>query len=239
MYKLLNVSQNSKTIKGEKKGYLTGILYLAPYTVAGINDSEGKPVNTCPASNEACRKACLFTSGLAGIFKSINEARIKKTKRLFEDTENFLKDIKRDIMILKADAESKGMTPVVRLNGTSDLNWSDYKLDGKTIFELFPEVQFYDYTKRVDLFSNVPSNLHLTFSYSGTNNKLSEKILSMGYNVTAVVSTKQAKEYFLEDNEHFIDGDNDDLRFTDEKGKIVLLTAKGQAKKDDLGFLIA
>jgi hypothetical protein len=61
----------------------------------------------------------------------------------------------------------------------------------------------------------------------------------MGYNVAVVVSTKQVKEYFLEDNEHFIDGDNDDLRFTDEKGKIVLLTAKGQAKKDDLGFLIA
>jgi hypothetical protein len=239
MYKLLNVSQNSKTIKGEKKGYLTGILYLAPYTVAGIVDSEGKPVNTCPASNEACRKACLFTSGLANVFKTINEARIKKTRRLFEDTENFLKDLKRDIMIIQADAQSRGMIPVVRLNGTSDLNWSDYRLDGKTIFQLFPEVQFYDYTKRLDLFSNVPSNLHLTFSYSGTNAKLTEKILSMGYNVTVVVSNKNTKEYFLSDDKNFIDGDNDDLRFTDEKGKIVLLTAKGQAKKDDLGFLIA
>jgi hypothetical protein len=239
MYKLLNVSQNSKTIKGEKKGYLTGILYLAPYTVAGIIDSEGKPVNTCPASNEACRKACLFTSGLANVFKTINEARIKKTQRLFNDAENFLKDLKRDIMILKADAESKGMTAVVRLNGTSDLNWSDYKLENKTIFELFPEVQFYDYTKRIDLFKNVPKNLHLTFSYSGTNAKLTDIVLAMGHNVTVVVSNKEQKNYFLSDSENFIDGDNDDLRFTDEKGKIVLLTAKGQAKKDDLGFLIA
>jgi len=239
MYKLLNVSQNSKTIKGEKRGYLTGILYLAPYTVAGIVDNAGNVINTCPASNEACRKACLFTSGLASVFKTINEARIKKTKRLFHDTENFLKDLKRDIMILKADAESKGMTAVVRLNGTSDLNWNDYKLENKTIFELFPEVQFYDYTKRIDLFNDTPKNLHLTFSYSGTNSKLTDKILSMGHNVTVVVSNKEQKNYFLSDSENFIDGDNDDLRFTDEKGKIVLLTAKGQAKKDDLGFLIA
>jgi hypothetical protein len=37
--KMLGVS-NTKTIKGEKKGYITGIMYLAPNVVAGI-------VNVC------------------------------------------------------------------------------------------------------------------------------------------------------------------------------------------------
>jgi hypothetical protein len=239
MYKILNVSQNFKTKKSESKGYLTGIIYLAPHTTAGIEDAKGKVLNTCPASNEACRKACLFTAGMAGVFKSINEARIKKTKRLINDTENFLKDLKRDIMILKADAESKNMIPNVRLNGTSDLNWYDYRLDGKNIFEIFPEVQFYDYTKRVDLFESMPLNLHLTYSFSGTNIIQAQNALNKGINVTIVVSTKEQKNYFLTDDSNFIDGDETDLRFLDGTGKIVVLTAKGRAKNDDLGFLIA
>ena len=56
---LLNVDRNAKTIKGQKKGYLTGIVYLAPHDVAGVN--------VCSMSELAgCRKACLFTAGHAG-----------------------------------------------------------------------------------------------------------------------------------------------------------------------------
>jgi hypothetical protein len=35
---LLAVESDAKTIKGNKKGYLTGILYLAPSTEAGGRD---------------------------------------------------------------------------------------------------------------------------------------------------------------------------------------------------------
>ena len=43
---LLSVSQDSKTVKGEKLGYLTGILYLAPHKISGSN--------LCPHATPGC-----------------------------------------------------------------------------------------------------------------------------------------------------------------------------------------
>ena len=53
---LLTVSADSKTVKGEKLGFLTGILYLSPYNISGAN--------LCPnAINAGCDKACLYSAG--------------------------------------------------------------------------------------------------------------------------------------------------------------------------------
>ena len=52
-------------------------------------------------------------------------------------------------MVLKA--EKLGLTPVIRLNGTSDIDWNNEYYGGKTIFEIFKQVQFYDYTKRPNI----------------------------------------------------------------------------------------
>ena len=37
--------------------------------------------------------------------------------------------------------------PCVRLNGTSDIQWEHQLVDGRNVFEIFPDVLFYDYTK--------------------------------------------------------------------------------------------
>lgn len=79
---------------------------------------------------------------------------------------------------------------VIRLNGTSDLLWNKIKdKEGKTIFEEFPDVIFYDYTKhptQMDDFLNkedFPSNYHLTASYNGKWSAPIEKTLQNKGNV--------------------------------------------------------
>src|SRR4051794_32661116 len=57
-YKLLSVESDSKTIKGSKKGYLTGVMYLAPST-------EASDVDVCPMATDECRHACLYGAGMA------------------------------------------------------------------------------------------------------------------------------------------------------------------------------
>ena len=56
----------------------------------------------------------------------------------------------------------------------------------------------------------------------------------MGVNV-AVVFRKELPSTW--NNVEVIDGDKTDLRFLDGRGKIVGLTAKGDAKKDQSGFV--
>ena len=51
-------TQNYKTVKGEKKGVITGILYLAPASISGWN--------VCPKASEGCKKACLYKAGRGG-----------------------------------------------------------------------------------------------------------------------------------------------------------------------------
>ena len=59
--KLLNLDANPKTVKGQKRGYMTAVLYLAPADLSGWN--------VCPESTAGCRAACLNTAGRAGIIK--------------------------------------------------------------------------------------------------------------------------------------------------------------------------
>jgi len=62
---------NTKTAKGEKTGYLTGILHLAPGQLAGVQ--------VCPQASAGCLSACLNTAG-RGRFDAIQQARINKTR---------------------------------------------------------------------------------------------------------------------------------------------------------------
>ena len=107
------------------------------------------------------------------------------------------------------------------------------------IFEQFPAVQFYDYTKIANRKCKDIPNYHLTWSYSNANPeyaKLLDKALEQGMNAAVVYR----KEYHKPKWQGYpvIDGDKDDLRFLDPKGgHIVALYAKGKAKKDTSGFV--
>jgi hypothetical protein len=218
--KLLTTA-NYKTVKGEKLGYLTGILYLAPAKISGYE--------VCPRRSAGCTAACLYTAGM-GAFSNVQQARIKKTKQFFEDRDNFLMQLRKDITALVRKARKTNMTPAIRLNGTSDIEWTRFG-----IMEEFPDVQFYDYTKVLKrLKQPIPKNYHITFSKSEDNEMDCRWALNLGFNV-AVVFNKLPETYFARP---VISGDETDVRFEDARGVIVGLTAKGKAKKDLNNFVI-
>jgi hypothetical protein len=234
--KLLSIDTNAKTVKGQKQGYLTGILYIAPANLSGYN--------TCALAEAAgCIAACLNTAGLGGVYSSIQEARIKKARLFFEQRDLFMYNIVQDIKLLIKRAAAKGFTPLVRLNGTSDIKFENVPLtvDGieyPNIFAVFPEIQFYDYTK-IPNRDSLPSNYDLTYSYSGvlSYQKYLDIAIAKGMRIAAVFRTEKniPKKYR---GMICIPGDNTDIRHIEPKGVIVALYAKGKAKKDYSGFVI-
>ena len=112
-------------------------------------------------------------------------------------------------------------------------------IEAKNIFELFPEVQFYDYTKISNRKTKNIKNYHLTWSYSGANADYAAKLndaLDNGMNA-AVVFRKQYKLPQWR-GINVTDGDKDDLRFLDPCNSIVALYAKGAARHDKTGFVV-
>ena len=226
MFKLLSTA-NPKIQKGTKLGYLSFILHLAPADLSGRE--------TCPKRTAGCTAACLNTAGRGGMFKRgettnmIQKARIRKTRYFFEARDYFMQDLYADIQKAIKFAERKGLTPVFRLNGTSDLSWEKYTINDKNIFELFPTVQFYDYTKVLGRKVSQYKNYHLTFSKADGNDADVAKALAQGMSVVAV---------YDEIPEGVPSADETDLRFLDPKGTMLGLKAKGRAKKDYSGFVI-
>jgi hypothetical protein len=225
--KLLSTG-NPKLMKGEKQGYLSFVLHLAPSILSGFN--------TCPMASAGCASACLNTAGRGGMFRkgettnAIQEARIRKTRQFFNDREAFMSQLVKDITLAIKQADRKGMIPVFRLNGTSDIRWENVQAgDFDNVMEMFPAVQFYDYTKLPNR-RNIPRNYHLTFSRSESN----EHLIPSDLNV-AVVFDKLPTTYL---GRPVVNGDDTDLRFLDPVGVVVGLKAKGKAKKDNSGFTV-
>jgi hypothetical protein len=223
--KLLSTA-NPKIQKGTKLGYLSFILHLAPATLSGKE--------TCPKRTAGCTAACLNTAGRGGMFRKgentniIQQARIRKTRMFFEARDAFMAALEADIKLGIRQAAKLGLTPVFRLNGTSDLAWEKYG-----IIEKFPQVQFYDYTKVLGRKIAHLQNYHLTFSAADGNDADVAKAVSAGMNVAAVFD-KLPSEYM---GREVINADEHDLRFLDPKGVIAGLKAKGRAKKDTSGFV--
>ena len=227
MFKLLSTA-NPKIQKGTKMGYLSYILHLAPADLSGRE--------TCPKRTAGCTAACLNTAGRGGMFKRgettnmIQRARIRKTEYFFADRAAFMDDLASDIMKAVNYARKKGLKPVFRLNGTSDLSWEKYPVCGAdNIFALFPTIQFYDYTKVLGRKVSHIENYHLTFSKADGNDADVAEALMQGMSVVAVYDEIPAD---------VPSADETDLRFLDPKGIMLGLKAKGRAKKDYSGFVI-
>ena len=225
--KLLGIS-NTKTLKGEKQGYRTYIMHLAPSTLSGYQ--------VCPMASLGCSTACLNLSGM-GRFSNVQAARIAKTRHFFQDRPAFMQQLVREVRSAVKSSQKLGLTPVFRLNGTSDIRWEMIPVLGDAlptayanIMMMFPQVQFYDYTK-IPNRRNVPSNYHLTFSRSETNHQ--DVILSQ--NNVAVVFDVLPATYL---GRTVIDGTETDLRFLDPQNVVVGLKANGKAKQDTSGFTV-
>ena len=243
MYKtknLLSVGNDAKTVKGEALGFLTGILYLLP------SDQSGYQV--CPMAKKArCETPCLNSAG-RGAFNSVQLSRLNKTLWFFEDRETFMAQLVKNIRSLVKKANKLGLSPRVRLNGTSDIRWETVRFDFvgtdnvfyqyDNIFQMFPDVIFYDYTKDANR-SELPSNYDLTFSYSGVDEfqPYVEKALAKGMRM-AVVFRKEDQIPATFRGIPVVSGDKSDVRDLDDQGVIVGLYAKGKAVYDTTGFVV-
>jgi hypothetical protein len=230
------VNSSAKILKNEKYNELTYIIYLAPANLSGYE--------VCPMRTEECTKACLFGSGQVIMDKTnrIVNSRIAKTQMFFENRDYFMSWVVKEIEQAKAKAEKKDMKFSVRMNGTSDIDPTLFKLNGKTLFEIFPDVQFYDYTKVAKRFRLLQKygNYDLTYSFSGRNWNECEEILDNKSGRVAVVFEKNLPETYK--GYKVVDGDAYDMRYVDEQGVIVGLKfkrVKNKVEKTNNAFIVA
>ena len=202
----------------------TYAVYLAPANTSGYN--------VCSHSTPECRMGCLATSGRTAIeiFSGINKirnARVKKTKLFYEHNEFFMAWMFAEIKSKQAKAKHDGFYFSVRLNATSDIDWANVLVNGLNIFQIFPDVQFYDYTKNHNKFNDIADNYHLTLSYTGRNWNACTEILAKGHNVAMVFNVKKEIDIpAMYKGFKVVNGDLTDYRVDDAKGIIVGLKWK-------------
>lgn len=225
-----DINSSSKIVKNAIVGVHTYILYLAPASTSGYN--------VCSHSTPECRLGCLATSGRVKMEKAsgksrIENARINKTRLFHENQEFFMDWLIAEIKAKKALAEKQGFIFSIRLNGTSDIDWNHIKHNGFNIFQYFPDVQFYDYTKNASKFFGKPENYHLTLSYTGRNWHSCENVLKRGNNVAVVFDTQKNKPLPQQFNGYpVLDGDVTDYRPKDQNGVVIGLRFKDIADKE-------
>lgn len=233
--RLLSIGADAKTVKGRKTGYETAIMYLAPHTLSGTN--------LCPMATKGCAAACLFTSG-HGALPSVREARLRRTRFYLSDRAGFMDQVAVEVERFVAKTERQGMIPAVRLNGTSDVRWERIAVGGAaSIMDLFPTVQFYDYTKLPNR-RDLPANYHLTYSLAEGQRSWDGHLraLDNGYSVAVVLRGAGISRFpkpfpATWNGRPLVDGDLNDLRFQDPAGVYVGLRAKGLAVRDETGFV--
>lgn len=229
-YRPIFGESSAKTIKGEKIGFLTAILYLVP------------DAKLCPFAELAgCFEGCLKSAG-RGAFNSVQAARAAKTAFFYTNREAFMLSMCADLWAFERRARKLKLRPLARPNGTSDIPFENIiVLEGKTIFQLFPEIQFYDYTKHPsrNLEGKTAGNYDLTFSFSALMPKpISIKgLMNPANKRTAVVFQKRADIPANFRGWPVVDGDDTDVRHIEPEKVVVALYAKGKARQDTGGFV--
>jgi len=222
-----NANQSAKMHKSYENGTLTYCLYLAPWNMSGHQ--------VCPGG-QYCHEFCLNGSGHnkaaqlqqvdngGNVLDSfVNRSRIKKTKLFYSDRDLFMRLLIHEIRAKMERAKRLQMGFSVRLNGTSDLSPELFKDPdtGLNILELFPNVQFYDYTKvpsRIKLMEKYP-NYDLTLSYDGHNADECKNFLEQGGKVAVVFFGGKLPKSFW--GYPICDGNEYDMRYLDPAKHIV------------------
>jgi hypothetical protein len=237
------LGENPKVVKGLDRDYMTLVLHLAPAKLSGFQ--------TCASSTEGCRNACLNASGQARIIaagEATNSRQVKRVLRtlwLFRNRPEFMARLVREIELGNVRAAKRNLTAVYRLNATSDVRWEHIPCERNgeryaNVFEAFPDVQFYDYTKHANRRVSGIANYHLTFSVADGNERQAYEAARSGLNLAVVFRSQSSipATYTVGDlTLPTCDGDRDDLRFLDPTGSVVALYAKGYAAADLSGFV--
>lgn len=237
------LTRSAKVVKGEKLGYLTGVLYLIPADLHGL----GKTL--CPFASMGCKATCLVVSGHSmrnyvarpllsnGLpDNAVIRAWQEKTRLYFEERDAFMDQLNKEIMALARTADRRGMRAVLRINGTSDLPWWRWKIiDQVTKLVEAGDLITYDYTKTPAYLTQAPDFHDLTFSRNEVNEKYVRDVLQSNGKVAVVFHPEIPSEWC---GYPVINGDEHDLTFLHQGPVILGLKAKGRAKKDETGFVV-
>lgn len=236
-FSAITVGADAKTSKGEKIGVRTAVTYLAPYTLSGQN--------VCPMAELAdCHAPCLFTAG-RGRMSSVMCSRVMRTLIVQQYPEVFLKQLRKELVAHCKACARDGVVPAYRPNGTSDIRFERWEAWGKLMRELVADygLRVYDYTKIPN--RNVPAWYDLTYSYSGSigYRPFVDRAIANGERLAVVFRTRDMVQRLLDNGGTFnglkvVDGDDTDVRFYDPKNCVVALYAKGDAKRDQSGFVV-
>jgi hypothetical protein len=222
---------NKKLSKGVRYGWRTEGVTLAPNTVAGVGD-------LCPWRSPLCTVNCLNMSGHAEIAEFtdpcdnyIVDARKRRTLLFMQLYDVFAARIAKLIQQRREQYERYA----IRMNVLSDMAWEEKPFYSPwhdeliTMFDAFPDMVFYDYTKNCFRYQrfmdgDFPHNYHLTFSLSEINALYGFYLLERGGSITVVFDTQAERgrggseplpESFC--GYPVIDGDLSDLRFEDRE----------------------
>ena len=239
--RLLSVD-SPKAVKSIQFGWLNAIHYMAPASTGGVG-------NLCQGASIGCMLICLGKySGQAAMVadlengtNSVRDSRIAKAQMFMKERETYLGHLENQIRRLVAKADSEDLKPCIRLNGSTDIPFERMRYGAKrlTLLEIFPDIQFVDYTKIYSRLAKAPANLSLTFSRSETNEAECLQALASGHNVAVVFGAGLPETWH---GYEVISGDLHDLRHLDPRaarGYVIGLTPKGaKAKKDTSGFVL-
>ena len=265
-YKVLGVGRDAKTRKGEKVGYLTGILYMAPEKkiarlvtgwlanpetaphwldeyLQGVEARVWQNANLCPQASKGCAAACLDTAGHGGFSPSVPVGRARKTLLWLAHRDQFAALLRADVEKLQRNAKRRGLKAQVRLNGTTDIRWERYP-EIRAIMESYPQVDFYDYTKfSLSARRNLPANYKLTYSLSEKANSWTQaqRYLAAGRPVAVVFKSAADAQTVISQGAwrgyRTVDGDQHDARFYDG-GVVTALKPKGKARSGTGGSFL-
>lgn len=209
-------------------------LSLAQHKISGKN--------VCGGASTGCITGCVGSQGLARVWTSILEQRIRRTLFLLECPTFFRALLWAEIDAQNRSAKRAKQKLAVRLNTFSDLPFCQtYSVE----IAQRSDIQFFDYTKirrRYDDFlsGKFPSNYHLTFSRSEhTTDDEIRSMISRGGSVAVPMRIRRAKPLptsWL--GIPVVDGDQTDFRPSDGRGVIVGLRAKGSSWRDATGFVV-
>lgn len=243
-------TDNAKAAKASGYGCLNAIHYMAPGRSGGVG-------NLCPHMTDECEKACLgINAGRAAIVDSsgmspVVRSRILKAQLFMNHRVMYMNQMARQIHRLGRVAAREDLDLIPRLNGSTDnaferikfpVDFGTSQLLGvpqgtmTTIYELFPHIQFDDYTKNFGRLGKAPANLHLVFSFSGRNHEECKAALAGGHSIAVVFGHGLPDMWW---GHPVINGDLHDLRHLDPANVVVGLKPKGKvAKASTSSFII-
>ena len=213
---------STKVEKGRSLKRETYVVYFQPADKVALHTI---CVNAVSAG---CKKPCLKDSGQLGILEgNADRAATKRTIWYLMRPEYFMRQLLADIDKAERKALRTGIPALFRLNGTSDIDFSD-------VYRARPLSSFYDYSKVLSrVRKNKLANYDLTYSasmYSDASKAALRKAVKAGYRIAAAYNTKGLQSDNIQIPSGSLSFDTTDLRPLDSQGAIGLLTRKGSNK---------